>query len=46
MKNKPLLLTCLLLLNASAWAKTHIFGVLAFRPIPVMEAADRRLAVF
>ncbi|MDP3539185.1 MAG: PhnD/SsuA/transferrin family substrate-binding protein [Azonexus sp.] len=37
-KYKLLLLTCLLLLHASAWAQTHILGVLAFRPIPVMEA--------
>jgi CheY-like chemotaxis protein len=36
-RNK-LLLACLLLLHASAWAQSHTLGVLAFRPIPVMEA--------
>ena len=38
MNNKLLLLACLLLLHASAWAQSHTLGVLAFRPIPVMEA--------
>jgi PAS domain S-box-containing protein len=37
MKNK-LLLVCLLLFHAIAWAQPHTLGVLAFRPIPVMEA--------
>jgi len=37
-RNSIVLMTFLFLSNASAWAQTHGVGILAFRPIPDMEA--------